>query len=104
MTKKDFSTFSTQGFDFFFEPASPETLILQSQGVRFGPSRILGLRRGCHQNPGVGSFTTYSRMQFGPAEEQFILLHASTDEREEAAALRDLKASAIWKLLHAMMH
>lgn len=101
--EKDFSTFSTQGFDFFFEPASPETLSLQSQGVRFGPSRVLACI-ACHQNPGVGSFTTYSRMQFAPAERQFILLHASTDEREEAAALRDLKASAIWKSLHAMMH
>lgn len=53
---------------------------------------------------GVGSFTTYSRMQFEHAERQFILLHASTDEQEEAAALRDLKAGATWKLLHAMMH
>lgn len=102
--EKGFSTFGTQGFDFFFEPASPETLSLQSQGVRFGPSRVLAACQACHQNPGVGSFTTYSRMQFEPAERQFILLHASTEEQEAAAALRDLKASATWKLLHAMMH
>lgn len=103
--EKDFSTFSTQGFDLFFEPGSPEaeTLSLQLQGGRFGPGRVLECRE-CHQNPGVGSFTTYSRMQFERAERQFILVHASTDEQEQAATLRDLKAGAIWKLLHAMMH
>lgn len=51
--EKGFSTFNTQGFDFFFEPASPETLSLQSQGVRFGPSRVLAVCQACHQNPGV---------------------------------------------------
>ena len=102
--EKDFPTFMTHGFD-FFEPDSSEAQVLssQSQGGRFGPrSRVLECRT-CHQNPGVGSFTTYSRMQFESAERQFILLHASTDEQEEAAALRELKASATWRLLHSMM-
>lgn len=103
--EKDFPTFNTHGLD-FFEPGWPEaeTLGSQSNGGRFGPSSRVLECRACHENPGVGSFTTYSRMQFEPAERQFVLLHASTDKQEEAAALRDLKAGATWKLLHAMMH
>jgi len=102
--EKDFPIFNTHGFD-FFEPGSPdaETLSPQSRSSRFGPSSRILECSSCHQNPGVGSFTTYSRMQFEPAERQFVLLHATTDQQEEAATFRELNAGATWKLLHAMM-
>ncbi len=65
-------------------------------------SATLRLCHKCHQDVGVASFTSYSRLHFEP-NHLFVLVHASTDAQEAATAITYLQSRYSWRLLQRLM-
>jgi hypothetical protein len=103
--EKDFLVFHSHGFD-AFESRSHEARFFAtaaSQNGRLTPTHIALGCSGCHQSPGVGSFTSYSRAQFAQPKDMFVMVHASTEAQEDDAAVRAVKSQPLWKALEAIL-
>jgi hypothetical protein len=92
-TKTGFPVFSTHGEDAFEGRRDGN----QTGGV------TLRQCHNCHQDIGVTSFTSYSRVQ-AENDHLFIPVHTSAETQETAAAIKFLQTRDAWKRLTRLLH